>query len=203
MQSENETLPGFDAIVNYLAHCHRAVLDTLNLNYPGSQPSLAPGKRLGAVAEPDTAMLMELAAQTMALARTDMAGLVALVGGRLRYANRIRLAGGVVSAASSAGLLAVITQGLSHAALYMALLAFLGSVSVLVAQHYENSSAGGSSLNAIQMRLGNLQRELAELEGQYRLIEVTNDYSQLHDTVKRLNKVAAGLSEILVIYPAE
>lgn len=135
--------PKVSALVDWLTVHDLPVLEDLQRQYPESaERILKAGTPLGASSENsrlDVYLDLAVAALDSAVVRGGEA--IDSIVTRLRSAKRMRLAGGVVSAIGSGGVVGA-TLGASSAALVLAVVTFLGTSVVLVAEYLERSIQG-------------------------------------------------------------
>ena len=191
-------MQNIETLVNFLASANPDALKRIQQAFPEAAASLTPGKMLGAEAAPEAknAMLLALFKETLSTAKQTLEPLLLQVMRRTKTIRRVRLVGGVVSSALSAGLIAALAKGHTHAALIVAAITFLSSLLTLTAQYYEDSLGGNNSLSNTRITLNNLQRQLAEAEGNYQLSCALNDFTGLVDMVKSLGKLLVELQVV-------
>ncbi|NRQ43142.1 hypothetical protein HRH59_11370 [Rheinheimera sp. YQF-2] len=191
-------MQNIETLVNFLASANPDALQRMRQAFPEALTSLTPGKMLGAEVAPEAenTMLQALFKETLSTAKQTLEPLLFQVMRRTKSIRRVRLAGGVVSSALSAGLIAALAKGWTHEALIIAAITFLSSMLTLTAQYYEDSLGGNNSLNNTRITLNSLQRQLAEAEGHYQLSCALNDFVGLVDMVKSLSKLLVELQVI-------
>lgn len=191
-------MQNIEVLVNFLASANPDALKRIQQNFPEAAVSLTPGKMLGAEAAPETenTMLLALFKETLASAKQTMEPLLHQVMQRSKRIQRVRLIGGVVSSALSAGLIAALANGQTHAALIVAAITFVASLLTLTAQYYEDSLGGSNSISNTRVTLNNLLRQLAEIEGNYQLGCALNDLTGLADWVRSLRALLVELQVI-------
>ncbi|NOW48786.1 hypothetical protein FHW96_004976 [Novosphingobium sp. SG751A] len=137
------------------------------------------------------------AARIARIARADGERCLDRLGDRLRSIARFRYASGALTSATSLGLLGmVLGDTSSQAKIAAAGLTFVGSLMTLAAQYREEYVGGSEALPALRTDLIGCIVELAEIEGELRLITITRADQNLQDLIKRLNLVVTKIRKV-------
>jgi len=137
-----------------------------------------------------------LAKTTILITKQEYIDVHKLVSNKLKMSSHLRFGSAVISSASSAGLVAALTQGFSNVALVAGILAFISSFFSLVAQYIEEYAGGKKSLQRLRDRLTIHAKSASEVEFEIQLMDACNNYVGLESTIRKLNTAIAEIRQI-------
>lgn len=135
--------------------------------------------------------ILPLARTLIDEARKDLGDVLSRLSHQSRLLARIRLAAGVVSSASTAGLLALIMGDQRPAQIAAAVIAFAAAMLGLFGTYFEDFSGGEGSTRKLKDLMTAQVRTLAEIEGRLRLAEALRDIGRIADLLPSLNELFA------------
>jgi hypothetical protein len=188
------------ALVELLEQFDPDAISRLRRQHPTASRMLSRGKILGTEDGNSGVIpaLKDLVEEGLRVAHERATSTWKQLDRRVRRAMRVRLAGGLLSTAASAGVVGALILAQSVAALTTALLAFASSALVLVAQYLEDS--GGHSDRSPRVAKDNVSKivaELSVLDGDLRLYSVTQpDQEAWENLTKRANALVSELKRI-------
>jgi hypothetical protein len=188
------------ALVDALARHDPHSLSELQQQYPQHAEILRPGKRLGNVSY-DSQMLVDLGSKAIEVAKTQALRAQDFLNRRIRRTMQIRLASNIFSAVSAAGVFGAVLTSQRAVSIATAIVGFCCSTIGLVAQYLEGFSGGnGNSLRGLREQLGQIAFEIAETEGEFRLLIAQNSFdNNLVSLVQRANTLVARLRQAEVL----
>lgn len=168
--------------------------------FPDFRDLLTPGKKLGGDKPADNSnqakLLQDLATHALPIARTDGERCLDRLRAKSRSIARFRYLSGALTSITSLGLLGILLGNVSEQAkIAGAGLTFISSLLTLAAQYREEYFGGHEALPALRTNLIGCLVELAQIEGELRLIALTHEDEQLKELVGRLNLVVTRIRQ--------
>ncbi|MBB3953372.1 hypothetical protein [Novosphingobium sediminicola] len=199
-QSARDNLAA-QAVVDLIERHDPSFLASRREAFPVFRDLLTAGKKLGGdavAADGDVnTVLRDLVVRAIPIARADGERCLDRLRDRLRSIARFRYASGALTSATSLGLLGMVLGDTSSwAKIAAAGLTFVGSLMTLAAQYREEYVGGSEALPALRTDLIGCIVELAEIEGELRLITLTGADQNLQDLIKRLNLVVTKIRKV-------
>ena len=196
MSKETPVL-NFQAVVDLLNRHEPAALEQLRNKFPTYSDVLKPGKMLGGNEYSfQHEMLRDLSNKAIIISKQECNTVFKLVSRKIKLLARFRLGSSVVSSASSAGLVAALTQGFSEVALIAGSLTFITSCFNLIAQYLEEYSGGKKSLHEQREKLTNHIKIISEIEFEIQLMDACGKSDGLESTIRKLNTSIAEIRQI-------
>lgn len=195
-----KTVLVISALVDVLDRHDPHSLSELQQRYPQHAEVLQPGKPLGN-ASYDSQMLVDLGSKAIEVAKTQTLKVQGFLNRRIRRIMQIRLASNILSAVSAAGVFGAVLTSQRAVSIATAIVGFCCSTIGLVAQYLEDFSGGnGNSLRGLREQLGQITFEIAETEGEIRLLIAQNSFdNNLVSLVQRANTLVARLRQVEVL----
>jgi hypothetical protein len=196
MNKEKSVL-NFQAVVDLLNRYDPDTLGQLRNKFPSYADALQPGKMLGANDySSQHEMLKDLANATVGISKQECESVYKLVSHKLKLLARLRLGSAIISSASSAGIVAALTQGFSNVALVAGSLTFVTSCFNLIAQYLEEYAGGKKSLQEVREKLTNHSKIISEIEFEIQLMDACGKSDGLESTIRKLNTSIAEIRQI-------
>jgi hypothetical protein len=140
-----------------------------------------------------TAAATEIAKAALVEARKDLNEVLAVLTRRTRTLARLRLAGGVITSISSAGVIAALIGSNFTAQISSAMVAFASSMLALVAGYIEDFSGGDGSVRRLREQMTTQVRRLAEIGGEIKVALAQSDTAKIFSA---LTEISAVLGEV-------
>jgi hypothetical protein len=163
--------------------------------YPELKDALEGRRILGPGSEqPGTGKASELAKTALVESKADLNEVLQVLTRRVKLLARLRLAAGIVSSLSSAGMVAAVVGGSTpHTQIITAAITLLASLFGLVTVYVEDFSGGEGSTRRLRDLMTTQVRRLAEIDGQLRLALAQDDSAKI---LSSLTDISSVLGEV-------
>jgi hypothetical protein len=159
--------------------------------YPELRDAFEGRRILGDAGSPSatSGAAIEVAKAVVVEAKADLNDVLGVLNRRTKSLARLRLAAGIVTALSSAGMLVTILGKDARAQAVAAGVAFFASLLGLIGGYIEDFSGGDGSIRGLRDKMTSEVRQLAEIEGKFRLAFALNDLSNVSSGLAELSKL--------------
>jgi hypothetical protein len=141
-----------------------------------------------------TGAASDLAKTALVESKADLNEVLQVLTRRVKLLARLRLAAGVVSSLSSAGMVAAVVGGSTpHTQIITAAITLLASLFGLVTVYVEDFSGGEGSTRRLRDLMTTQVRRLAEIDGQLRLALAQDDSAKI---LSSLTDISSVLGEV-------
>ena len=140
-----------------------------------------------------TGAASDLAKTALVELKVDLNEVLQVLTRRVKLLARLRLAAGVVSSLSSAGMVAAVVGGTPHTQIITATITLLASLFGLVTVYLEDFSGGEGSTRRLRDLMAAQVRRLAEIDGQLRLALAQDDSAKI---LSSLTDISSVLGEV-------
>lgn len=198
MQKLEQMSPIFDM----LRRRRPSFVDSIAIQFPELE-AVAKGKRLLGTSSDEpvrvdllSTPVFEIGEAAIADARTDLGELVQQLSKKTKVLARIRLVSGIMTALTTAGVLAAVLKEQGMLEVLTAVIAFLCAMASLWAIYIEDLSGGEGTVTKARDAASNGIGKLAEAEGLLTLAKIMKDGTKALAALSAVNEVAAQ-SQIL------
>jgi len=143
-------------------------------------------------------LLYDILEPTLSESRLEINEIALALTSRVKTLARIKFASGIITAFSTAGVVAVMFQDDNTIKMVIALIAFVSAVMTLLSTYISELSGGTESLPNSQKALYDCASKHSEAEATFRLAKVSNDYERALLSLNILNSVLASCQMIRV-----